>query len=282
MASSGDSIYTGGWKGILQSSDFGASWNLISQGQMNGYIFSLGINQNNYYAGSYNNFFTSSNFGASWSAVQNGPSGSVWSIGFSADRVIAGGNGIFLSTDYGVSWQKTMETGTNLVNSVVSDGTHSFASVANNGIYKSDKNCVIWEPANNGLPSAELSFRNMVVSSDWIYAGSFGSGIYKAKVNDFNYNSMEEYLVNTDNIRISPNPISDFLTISNINRRVNPTVEENSIIEIFSFLGIKVASYDTPPNPLLIEGEFRIDVSGLLPGVYFVRVGDEVGKFIKI
>jgi hypothetical protein len=39
----------------------------------------------------------------------------------------------------------------------------------------------------------------------------------------------------------------------------------------------------TPPGPLLIEGEIiRLDVSGLAAGVYFVRVGGKMYKFVKM
>ena len=62
-----------------------------------------------------------------------------------------------------------------------------------------------------------------------------------------------------------PNPVSDFLTIN--------TRQETDKIEIFSAIGLKV--FET-------ELQEKIDVSGLAPGVYFVRMGSELRKFIKI
>jgi hypothetical protein len=35
------------------------------------------------------------------------------------------------------------------------------------------------------------------------------------------------------------------------------------------------------PSPIAGEG-VRIDISGLVPGIYFVRNGDRVSKFAKI
>ena len=64
---------------------------------------------------------------------------------------------------------------------------------------------------------------------------------------------------------ISPNPVHDFLYISGIN---------NQKIEIFSVEGIKV--YES------INTISKIDVSGFLPGVYFLKVGDKVNKFVKM
>jgi uncharacterized protein YjdB len=66
-------------------------------------------------------------------------------------------------------------------------------------------------------------------------------------------------------ISVSPNPVSDYLIIN--------TNQEISKIQIFSILGFKVLETDWKD---------KIDVSGLLPGVYFVRVGNEVSKFIKM
>ena len=63
---------------------------------------------------------------------------------------------------------------------------------------------------------------------------------------------------------IYPNPVSDYLNIN---------ISEIEKVEIYSVLGIK-----------LIESEYKnkIDVSGLAPGMYFVRVGDKVSKFVKL
>ena len=66
-------------------------------------------------------------------------------------------------------------------------------------------------------------------------------------------------------IGIYPNPVSDYLTIN--------TNQEIGNIEIFSALGIKV---------LETNWKEKIDVSGLLPGVYFVRISYRFEKFVKM
>ncbi len=74
---------------------------------------------------------------------------------------------------------------------------------------------------------------------------------------------------------ISPNPASDFINISVGARHALPNPE----ISIFNVFGEIVKN----PTQTLPEGEgIRIDVSGLPSGVYFVRVGDKVRKFLKI
>jgi len=82
---------------------------------------------------------------------------------------------------------------------------------------------------------------------------------------------------------ISPNPATDFLEISyshSINHWVNPMVDYQDVV-IYNVFGVKIpprlTSSATPQ-----EGNLRLDVSSLSPGVYFVKVGEKVGKFIKI
>ncbi len=76
---------------------------------------------------------------------------------------------------------------------------------------------------------------------------------------------------------LSPNPAADFIEISVGSRHALT----NTDIRIFNVFGemvsTSVCSADTSAS-----GGHRIDVSGLPSGVYFVRVGDKVSKFVKI
>jgi hypothetical protein len=67
----------------------------------------------------------------------------------------------------------------------------------------------------------------------------------------------------TLDLAISPNPASDFIIL--------PSVFAN--IQIYNIYGNKV---------LECESKSRIDVSGLSPGLYFLKAGDKVFKFIKM
>ncbi len=106
---------------------------------------------------------------------------------------------------------------------------------------------------------------------------SYQFKIFKYFLNGTHVDDDIEMNINENDIFISPIPATDFLEI---NLPIGNT-EEN--VEIFSVLGVemknppRLTSSGTPP-----EGNLRIDVSVLPPGVYFVRVGDRVGKFVKI
>jgi len=93
----------------------------------------------------------------------------------------------------------------------------------------------------------------------------------------------DENALKSEKFSISPNPAKDFLEISyspSINHRVNPMVDYQDVV-IYNVFGEKIpprlTSSATPQ-----EGNLRIDVSSLSPGVYFVRVGKKVWKFVKI
>jgi len=92
------------------------------------------------------------------------------------------------------------------------------------------------------------------------------NNFYLAKFKDLD--STSNYIENEQNNQkffISPNPVNDILSI-------NSSIELSKI-EIFSSIGLKV---------LETEWKEKIDVSGLTSGVYFLRAGYNIVKFIKI
>jgi hypothetical protein len=86
-------------------------------------------------------------------------------------------------------------------------------------------------------------------------------------------------------ISIYPNPAGEYIEISGLNKGLQPLVHGYDI-KIFNLLGECVMSACEPggTHPLVPsqEGKIRIDVSGLPAGVYYVRVGDWVGRFVKM
>ena len=75
-----------------------------------------------------------------------------------------------------------------------------------------------------------------------------------------------------DDLNIYPNPVSDFLSIK--------TDSKTGKIEIFSILGECVLVEQTPSS---VQNNIqKIDVSNLNSGIYFVKIGEKVFKFVKI
>ena len=89
---------------------------------------------------------------------------------------------------------------------------------------------------------------------------------------------------NIDNVFLAPNPASDFIEINMTNRGIKSSVEN---IRIFNMLGLEVIqsmdSHFRGNDSHFQGGEIvRLNISDLPPGVYFVRVGDVVRKFLKL
>ncbi|MBX3043963.1 MAG: PQQ-dependent sugar dehydrogenase [Candidatus Kapabacteria bacterium] len=89
----------------------------------------------------------------------------------------------------------------------------------------------------------------------------------------------------TENFIISPNPTSDYITISFSNKGLQPFVADK--VQIFDMLGMEVISTPSASQPPTGEGNLRIDVSHLPAGVYFIKINCSNGacstieKFVK-
>ncbi|MBX3043445.1 MAG: agmatine deiminase family protein [Candidatus Kapabacteria bacterium] len=87
--------------------------------------------------------------------------------------------------------------------------------------------------------------------------------------------SSVEELFSSNDFKLYPSPASDFITISISNSGLRQ-FNENDKIQIYDVLGLEVVQSS------LIGGNIRIDISHLQTGVYFVRIGNNVEKLIKM
>ncbi|MCX6153709.1 MAG: hypothetical protein NT007_06085 [Candidatus Kapabacteria bacterium] len=85
-------------------------------------------------------------------------------------------------------------------------------------------------------------------------------------------------------IKISPNPVSDIINISQPSEGLKPS--EGSLIRIYNMLGEELKNLTQTSGdltPALSKGEgVRIDVSALPEGVYYVRVGNVSGGIFVV
>jgi hypothetical protein len=77
-----------------------------------------------------------------------------------------------------------------------------------------------------------------------------------------------------DLVSISPNPTSDFIEISVGANGRSPLQSDIKIYNIYGQTVLSVGVQNFEP--------LRINVSGLAPGMHFVRIGEKIGKFIKL
>ena len=86
--------------------------------------------------------------------------------------------------------------------------------------------------------------------------------------------SVTENLKSDNLIVISPNPSSDFIEISVGANGCSPLQSDIKILNVYGQTVLSVGAIHELP--------LRFDVSGLAPGMYFVRIGDTTSKFVKI
>ena len=85
--------------------------------------------------------------------------------------------------------------------------------------------------------------------------------------------SVEEADNNFTEFIIAPNPASDFIEI-NLNNEASLIASDK--VHIFDILGLEVGQSS------LIDGNNRINISHLPAGVYYIRIGNKVEKFLKM
>ena len=116
----------------------------------------------------------------------------------------------------------------------------------------------------------------LIVGDTLIFTDGFN--IQKRRIADIEV-SVEENFVLYNKMNIFPNPSCDFIEIS---VEANGRSSLQSDVRIYNVFGqiqsTPVCSADTPAS----GGHVSIDVSCLAPGLYFVRIGEKVSKFVKL
>ena len=75
---------------------------------------------------------------------------------------------------------------------------------------------------------------------------------------------------------VYPNPASDFITITISNKGLQPFATTDKV-QIFDVLGIEIMSESIHQR----TGSHRMNIEKLPVGVYFIRIGNKVEKFVK-
>jgi hypothetical protein len=137
-----------------------------------------------------------------------------------------------------------------------------------------------------GLPTAEMMKQKTFVDRGWDFDKIWyiDEGMDYPKLRAFLRDTTDvKDGINAENFSVSPNPTTDFIEID-LTRwaplaKWSPSVE----IRIFNVLGEILTTPSLCDTPPWKGGEkVKIDVSGLVSGLYFVRIWDKVSKFVKI
>ena len=197
-------------------------------------------------------------------------------------------NVVMQTTDGGYSWNKILDT---LVK-IISGLREVYFRNLNEGIACGD-NGVFFRTTNGGNKwdyiiswkddypphyrcCIQPSSKTVLIFTDNGYILRYDESTLNA--NEINF---------THQFSISPNPAGEYIEIAFSSPRLKPWVASVDEIKIYNLLGECVLSV-AQTFPSVDNGQtgmsdlLRIDVSDLPAGVYFVRCGDWVGRFVKI
>jgi photosystem II stability/assembly factor-like uncharacterized protein len=184
---------------------------------------------------------------------------------------------LYKTTDGGLTWNKFYEIikqGDGFSKLVVADELNLIATNMQAGYVKTTDGGLTWEMSDyftyEGEYQGGYHFSNPVFLTPKNPLITSGPRILKyiGKINSVNDKSINL-------LKLSPNPATDFITITELNNGLQPIVQK---VQIFDVLGIEVMSESIHPT----TSSHRMNVEKLAAGVYFVKIGDRVEKFIKI
>ena len=156
------------------------------------------------------------------------------------------------------------------------------------GFTKNNKNLIVLSESNK-LYFFSINTQQLIDSlvpidnykiKKFLLPSNDSSGIFVSDmitIRQYKMNILASISENHDNpvkLEIAPNPASDFIEISVGANGRSPLQSDVRIFNIYGQTVLSVGVQNLEP--------LRIDVFGLAPGMYFVRIGDKVGKIMKL
>jgi hypothetical protein len=184
----------------------------------------------------------------------------------------------YTSIDYALSWSilSTYLTEDNDAPTNITSCTNNiFASGGKYGIYFSKDSCKDFEIFNDGLYYYDNKRGyaigiGPVLNENYLFCSSYsyqtGSKLFRSRISNCEFlqtDINEEPNINKE--FLYPNPVQNILNVKN------------------EFMNMKILIF-SPEGITVLESDYKdqIDVSGLFPGMYFLKIGGHVEKFIKL
>jgi photosystem II stability/assembly factor-like uncharacterized protein len=181
-----------------------------------------------------------------------------------------GGDATFFSDDKCQTFKKITQLNYRLNFLKVDSNNNIYTNDKNRGlIFSSDKGTT-WKSLNNSLIQDKQIY-DMCFVKNGAYLASIGYSVFKT---DYLMDVDDPKCISVSDLDISPNPASDFIEISVGANGPSPLQSEVKIYDIYGQNVLSVVAIHELP--------LQVNVSGLAPGMYFVRIGDRVGKFMKL
>jgi photosystem II stability/assembly factor-like uncharacterized protein len=277
-----NTIYVG-YNFVYKSTNQGGQWTAISQnfvGNLDHLKIAPSNNQIMYVSNGSFIYRTEDGGATDW--VQTTlPGGSINSIAIHPTNpnkvavALASNNKVYVSDDGGTTWQNYKLNLPNFAALAVvwdDNGQDGLYLGMNYGIFYIDNSFSEWQVYNNNLPNVIVNELDINTSTNMLYAGTYGRGLWVSPLVE-DVLGTDTYL-SVDNVVLYPNPASSELSIE-----VPYPIEAD--IRVFDITG-KLVIYQ--PDVQVVE-RHSLAISALQTGTYFMRVNSSRGsvtkKFIK-
>jgi photosystem II stability/assembly factor-like uncharacterized protein len=191
------------YAGVFVSTDYGETWTQKISGLYGLWSYNFTSIGNNLFVVTTGGISLSTDFGETWARKNNGLiSSGITEITSSGSVLYAAtlDSGVYCSTDLGENWiLKSNGLTSKSVWCLSSFGNNVFAGTGRfytpgNGVYLSKNNADNWKEFNDGIPRDDIGSQLVTISAmafnnKYIFVGTDGKGIYRAKLTDFDLNS---------------------------------------------------------------------------------------------
>jgi hypothetical protein len=267
LASTGSNVFAGTFgAGVFVSSTSVINWTAANTGLTYKRINALAVKGPYLFAGAdRKGLFRSDDNGITWNSANSGISGEqVIALGVNGNDIYVSTNmGIFQSTNNGSTWTKVnFGFENNFVQAFAFFNGSIFLPYINlNGsasvLTSSDKG-LSWKDVGEGLP--DMSIFSLDVAGDYMFAGTFGLGIWKRRLSELSGNNG---LYSDSQIIVYPNPIKNKFIVEKSLQLPNANLSITNV-NGQKLLERKITDHKTP-----------IDISNLRSGIYFIRMTSE-------
>ncbi|MBI4722077.1 MAG: T9SS type A sorting domain-containing protein [Candidatus Stahlbacteria bacterium] len=284
---------------VYRSTDSGNNWEETSGWAYKGNpILELlidPVSPNILYAGTGGIIYKSTNFGANWVLKDIVPCVFTFLIDPDSTNIIYAGSGgpymdsggVYKSINAGETWSR-IGLGEYSITSLVGNfgsfdtlyaGTGGkFLETTGNGIFRSIDNGISWDSVNLGLTAPfVLSMAIDPISSNIIYAGTMGGGIFKYTEEE-GIEERAKCKVQSAKLEAYPNPFAQKTVIE---FRVQSSELKDTQLQIYDLTGrlvrsFQITNYQSPITKVVWDG--RDDLGKRLgAGIYFYKLN--VGEF---
>ena len=177
--------------------------------------------------------------------------------------------GTYKSTDNGNLWK--------LINSyfntlcIYTKLPYIFVGTERDGVIFSTDSGNSWTPVNSGLSDKEI--HSITMTDEYIYAGSYNAGVFRAKLSDFIITDVQENIPSNNEISIYPNPASSQITTN------FPNETKYNSITLYNSLGMEVEKIEN--SDLLGKNNINISTEDLPIGMYYLTFDNQGNRVTK-